>query len=65
MTATEKRVLIYTALAFVCAIAAAFVGLGDSLMTFFMIAVVIEGLLWFGLPRLRPSPHRQHRTLFN
>ncbi len=65
MSSWEERVLIYTALAVVCAIAAVFVGLWTGSMAFIQVAAVIEALFWFGLPRLGAYNPREHRTLFN
>ena len=65
MTNLEERVLIYTALAVVCAFIAVFAGLVASGLTFLQIAAVIEALLWFGVPRPQASQYRQRRILFN
>jgi hypothetical protein len=65
MTKFEERVLIYTALASVCAFVAVFLGLGLAALTFVQIAMVVEGLFWFGLPGRGSYAPRQHRTLFN
>ena len=63
MTPIEERVLIYIALAVVCAFVGVFTGFAIAAMTYLQIAVVIEALYWFGLPR--PAKHRQNRILFN
>ena len=65
MTKLEERVLIYTALAVVCAFAAVFIGLWMGVMVFIQVAVIIEALYWFGLPKANSYRPRQHRTLFN
>ena len=65
MTAIEERVLIYTALAVVCAFVGVFAGSVAGALTFVQIAAVIEALFWFGVPRPGASKHRQHRILFN
>ena len=65
MSSWEERVLIYTALAVVCAIASVFVGLWTGSMAFIQVAAVIEALFWFGLPRSGAYNPREHRTLFN
>lgn len=65
MTAIEERVLIYTALAVVCAFVGVFAGPAAGVLTFIQIAAVIEALFWFGVPRPGVSKHRQHRILFN
>lgn len=65
MTNFEERVLIYIALAVVCAFLATFVGLWPAAMTYLLIATVIEALFWFGVPKLGSSKHRQQRILFN
>ncbi len=65
MTKLEERVLIYTALAVVSAIASVFLGLLAGALTFIQIGAVIEGLYWFGLPKPRASKYRQQRILFN
>jgi hypothetical protein len=62
MSKLEERILIYTALSVVCAIAGIFAGLEGAVFSFALIAVVIEGLYWFGVPRAR---HRMNRILFN
>ena len=49
MSKMEERVLIYTALAVVCAFAGVFVGLWAGAMSFVQIAAVVEALYWFGL----------------
>ena len=64
MSTIEERILIYIALAAVCAFAGIAVGLDEALFSFVMIAAVVEALYWFGLPRARLSSHRRHRTLF-
>jgi len=65
MSTLEERVLVYTALAVVCAFASVFVGFWGGAMAFLQVAVVIEALFWFGLPRLGQYRHRENRTLFN
>ncbi len=65
MTEIEERVLIYIALAVICAFVGVFAGLGAAALTFLQIAGVIEALFWFGVPRPGASKHRQHRILFN
>ena len=65
MTTLEERVLIYTALAVVCAFTSAFVGLLAGALTFVQIAAIVEALYWFGLPGGSNYKPRQHRTLFN
>ena len=65
MSKLEERVLIYTALAVVCAFAGGFAGLLAAALTFLQVAAVIEGLYWFGVPGSKHYRHRQHRTLFN
>ncbi len=65
MTSIEERVLIYIALAVVCAFVGVFAGIAAAALTFLQIAGVIEALFWFGVPRPAPSKHRQHRILFN
>ncbi len=65
MTTLEERVLVYTALAVVCAFAGVFAGLWVGALGFVQIAAVIEALYWFGLPRADRFQPRQHRTLFN
>jgi hypothetical protein len=65
MSKLEERVLIYIALAVVCAFAAVFLGLWAAVLTFVQIAAVIEALYWFGLPKPKSAKYRQHRTLFN
>ena len=65
MTKFEERILIYTALAVVCAFGSAFLGLLAGALTFIQIAAVIEGLYWFGVPKPAASRYRQQRTLFN
>ena len=63
MTYSEERVLIYIALAVICAFIGVFAGFTAAALTFLQIAAVIEALYWFGMPR--PSRHRQNRILFN
>lgn len=65
MTTFEERVLIYIALAAICSFVGVFAGLEGAVLSFLLIAVVIEGVYWFGMPRPRVSPHRLHRILFN
>jgi hypothetical protein len=65
MSKLEERILIYTALSVVCAIAGIFAGLEGAVFSFVLIAVVIEGLYWFGVPRARVASHRMNRILFN
>jgi hypothetical protein len=65
MSTLEERVLIYAALAVVCAFAGVFVGLWTGLMAFIPAAAVVEALFWFGLPKPGTYRHREHRTLFN
>ena len=65
MTKLVERVLIYTALAVVCAFGSVFLGLLAGALTFIQIGAVIEGLYWFGLPKPRASKYRQQRILFN
>jgi hypothetical protein len=65
MTTLEERILIYTALAVICAFAGAFVGLAAGALTFIQVAAIVEALYWFGLPGGRSFNPREHRTLFN
>ncbi len=65
MSNLEERVLIYTALAVVCAFAGVFVGLWISAMAFIQIGAIVEALYWFGLPKLGTYNPREHRTLYN
>ena len=65
MTKLEERILIYTALAVVCAFVGVFAGPMAGALTFVQIAAIVEALFWFGLPKPAPSRHRQHRILFN
>ncbi len=65
MSTWEERVLIYTALAVVAAIASVFVGLWIGVMAFIQVAAAIEALFWFGPPSLGTYRYREHRTLFN
>lgn len=65
MTTFEERVLVYTALAVVCAFIAVFAGLAAAALTLLQIAAVIEALFWFGVPKPGSSRHRQHRILFH
>ena len=65
MSTLEERVLIYIALAVVCAFASVFVGLWPGAMAFIQVAAVIEALFWFGLPKPGTYRYREHRTLFN
>jgi hypothetical protein len=65
MTNLEERVLIYIALAVVCAFLGTFAGFVAGALTFIQIAAIIEALFWFGVPRPGVSRHRQQRTLFN
>jgi hypothetical protein len=65
MTDMEDRILIYIALAVICAFAGVFTGLTAAVLTFLQIAAVIEALFWFGLPKPRASRYRQQRVLFN
>jgi len=65
MTKFEERVLIYTALAVICAFAGVFAGLLAGILTFIQIGAVIEALFWFGVPKPNVTRYRQNRTLFN
>ena len=65
MTNIEERILIYIALAVVCAFVGVFAGAALGGLTFLQIAAVIEALYWFGMPKPGAYQHRQHRTLFN
>ena len=65
MSTFEERVLIYTALAVVCAFAGVFVGFWIGAMAFLQVAAVIEALFWAGLPTRGAYRPREHRTLFN
>ena len=65
MTGLEERIVIYIALAVMCAFVGVFAGLVAATLTFLQIAAVIEAVFWFGLPRPRVSPHRQQSILFN
>ena len=65
MSDIEERILVYIALAVICAFIAVFSGVAAAALTFLQIAAVIEALFWFGLPRPGILQHRQHRTLFN
>jgi hypothetical protein len=65
MSTLEERVLIYTALAVVCAFAGVFVGFWIGAMAFMQVAMVIEALFWVGLPKPGAYRPREHRTLFN
>ena len=65
MTNIEERILVYMALAVVCAFIAVFAGLAAAGFTFLQIAAVIEALFWFGVPKPGTYRHRQHRILFN
>ncbi len=65
MSILEERVLVYIALAVVCAFAGVFVGFWTGVMAFIPAAAVIEALFWFGPPRLGAYNPREHRTLFN
>lgn len=65
MSTIEERILIYTALAVVCAFVGVFAGMVLGALTFLQIAAVIEALFWFGMPKPGASKHRQHRILFN
>ena len=64
MTSLEERVLIYIALAVVCAFACVFVGLWIGAMAFIQAAAIVEALFWFGLPRSDSYRPREHRTLY-
>ncbi|MEE4190585.1 MAG: hypothetical protein V2I66_03355 [Halieaceae bacterium] len=65
MSTIEERILIYIALAMVCAFVGVFAGMIFGALTFLQIAAVIEALFWFGMPKPGASKHRQHRILFN
>ena len=65
MTDLEERIVIYIALAVICAFVGAFAGLEVAAMTFLQIAAVIEALFWFGAPKPGASRHRPQRILFN
>ena len=65
MTELEERIVIYIALAVVCAFIGVFAGIFAAGLTFLQIATVIEAIYWFGVPRPRVSRHRQQRILFN
>jgi ABC-type microcin C transport system permease subunit YejE len=65
MSTIEERILIYIALAVVCALVGVFAGMIFGALTFLQIAAVIEALFWFGMPKPGASKHRQHRILFN
>ncbi len=65
MTTIEERILIYIALAVVCAFVGVFASAAIGGLTFLQIAAVIEALFWFGMPRPGTYRHREHRILFN
>lgn len=65
MSALEERVLIYTAVAVICAFGGVFLGPWTGFMTFLQIVAVIEALYWFGASRPDSYRPREHRTLFN
>ncbi|MCX2981586.1 hypothetical protein EYC98_12005 [Halieaceae bacterium IMCC14734] len=65
MSALEERVLIYAAVAVICAFGGVFLGPWIVVMTFLQIVAVIEALYWFGLPRTDTYRPREHRTLFH
>ena len=65
MTTLEERILVYIALAVICAFVGAFAGALAGGLTFLQIAAVIEALFWFGMPKPGAYKHRQHRILFN
>jgi hypothetical protein len=65
MSNIDERILVYMALAVICAFVAVFAGPAAATFTFVQIAAVIEALFWFGVPNPGPSEHRQHRILFN
>ena len=65
MSNIEERILLYIALAVICAFVAVAAGLVAAGFTFLQIAAVIEALFWFGVPKPGPSRHRQQRILFN
>ncbi len=65
MTTIEERILIYIALAVVCAFVGVFAGAMTGALTFLQITAVIEALYWFGVPKPGTYRHREHRTLFN
>lgn len=65
MTDIEERILVYIALAVICAFIAVFAGLAAAALTFIQIAAVVEALFWFGLPGPDIARHRQNRILFN
>ncbi len=64
MSNHEERVLIYTALALICAFVGVFTSPVAALLTLLQIVALVEALFWFGMPDLKISPHRQHRQLF-
>ncbi len=65
MTTIEERILVYIALAVICAFVGAFAGALARGLTFLQIAAVVEALFWFGMPKPGAYKHRQHRILFN
>ena len=65
MTEFEERIVVYIALAVVCAFIGAFAGFSAAGLTYLQIAIVIEAIYWFGVPRPLVSRHRQQRILFN
>lgn len=65
MTQLEERILVYIALGVICAWVGVFAGFTAAALSFLQIAVVIEALFWFGVPRLGVYRHRHKRTLFN
>ena len=65
MSALEERVLIYTAVAVICAFGGVFLDPWIVVMTFLQIVAVIEALYWFGLSRTDTYRPREHRTLFH
>ena len=65
MSQTEDRILVYIALAVICAFIGVFGGLVVAGLTFLQVAAVIEALFWFGLPTPGASRYRRQRILFN
>jgi hypothetical protein len=65
MTVIEERILVYIALAVICAFLAAFTGLLAGALSFMQIAAIIEALFWFGVPGRDTAKYRQQRILFN
>ena len=65
MTDIEERILVYIALAVICAFVAAFAGVTAAALSFLQIAAVIEALFWFGLPKPDAVTYRRQRILFH